>query len=468
MSNTISIGLSALAAAQTGIATAGKNIANAAVDGYSRQKIVQGQEAGQGEGTAVTDIQRVFDSFLSAQQNAAQSSSSKLQVQYNQVQMINDYLADSSVGIAPALQDFFNSLQDISVSPKDITARQAFLNSANGLVASFNDAQSLLESISVNIDKQIGNCTQSINTIASQVAKINASILVAQAQGGTTSNSTLNDLFDKRDLLIAQLSKITNVKVVNNNNIYDVFVGNSQSLVNSTNVNPIAVIPTPGQASPYKIQFTVNKQPVELSSSDMSGGELQGYIDFKTDTLTKVQNAIGKIAFDLATQVNTINTAGFTLTGAEGKAIFSLPTVEAESTSNPNPYQNVASNIKLAKDITVDGIAASGIKDNIGDNSNILKIVALQSAKALDGVVSYTEAYAQIVSLIGSKTRELSLTNASAETILKHAQTALQNDSGVNLDEEAADLLRYQQAYQAAGKLIEISKTMFDTLMQLS
>jgi flagellar hook-associated protein 1 FlgK len=464
MSNTISIGLSALAAAQTGIATAGKNIANAAVDGYSRQKIVQGQEAGQGEGTTVTDIQRVFDSFLSAQQNAAQSSSSKLQVQYNQVQMINDYLADSSVGIAPALQDFFNSLQDISVAPKDITARQSFLNSASGLVASFNDAQSLLESISVNIDKQIANSTQSINTIASQVAKINATILVAQAQGGTTSISTLNDLYDKRDLLITQLSKITNVKVVNNNNIYDVFIGNSQSLINSTNVNTIAVVQTPGQASPYKIQFTVNKQVVELSSSDMSSGELQGNIDFKADTLTKIQNAIGKIAFGLATQVNTINSQGFTLTGAAGQPVFSLPTVD-ESTANP--YKNVASNIKLLVS-NVNDIAASGINNNFGDNSNILKIVALQSAKALDGVVSYTEAYAQIVSLIGSKTRELSLTNASAETILKHAQTALQNDSGVNLDEEAADLIRYQQAYQAAGKLIEISKTMFDTLMQLS
>lgn len=468
MSNTISIGLSALAAAQTGIATAGKNIANAAVDGYSRQRIIQGQEAGQGEGTAVTDIQRVFDSFLSAQQNAAQSSSSKLQVQYNQVQMINDYLADSSVGIAPALQDFFNSLQDISVAPKDITARQSFLNSANGLVASFNDAQSLLDSISVNIDKQIANSTQSINTIASQVAKINSAILVAQAQGATTSISTLNDLFDKRDLLIAQLSKLTNVKVVNNNNIYDVFVGNSQSLVNSTNVNTIAVVQTPGEASPYTIQFTVNKQVVELSSSDMGGGELQGNIDFKTDTLTKIQNAIGKIAYGLATQVNTLNMQGFTLTGVAGKAIFvGLPDPK-EINTNSNFYKNIASNIKLNKDITVDGIAASGVEGNIGDNSNILKIVALQSAKALDGVVSYTEAYAQIVSLIGSKTRELSLTNASAETILKHAQTALQNDSGVNLDEEAADLIRYQQAYQAAGKLIEISKTMFDTLMQLS
>jgi flagellar hook-associated protein FlgK len=271
-------------------------------------------------------------------------------------------------------------------------------------------------------------------------------------------------LYDKRDLLITQLSKITNVKVVNNNNIYDVFIGNSQSLINSTNVNTIAVVQTPGQASPYKIQFTVNKQVVELSSSDMSGGELQGNIDFKADTLTKIQNAIGKIAFGLATQVNTINSQGFTLTGAAGQPVFSLPTVD-ESTANP--YKNVASNIKLLVS-NVNDIAASGINNNFGDNSNILKIVALQSAKALDGVVSYTEAYAQIVSLIGSKTRELSLTNASADTILKHAQTALQNDSGVNLDEEAADLIRYQQAYQAAGKLIEISKTMFDTLMQLS
>jgi flagellar hook-associated protein FlgK len=284
-------------------------------------------------------------------------------------------------------------------------------------------------------------------------------------------------LYDKRDLLITQLSKITNVKVVNNNNIYDVFVGNSQSLVNSTNINTIAVVQTPGEASPYKIQFTVNKQVVELSSSDMGGGELQGYIDFKADTLTSIQDKIGQIAYSLADKINNQNALGLTtLTDKNGNLvkgtdIFDLSNANLDLTSNA-PYKNVVSNIKLNKSINVDSIAAAALNSGNSDNSNILEMVALQSKKMLatsDGAsVSYTEAYAQIVSLIGSKTRELSLTNASADTILKHAQTALQNDSGVNLDEEAADLIRYQQAYQAAGKLIEISKTMFDTLMQLS
>lgn len=463
MSNTISIGLSALSAAQAGIATAGKNIANASVEGYSRQRIVQGQEAGLGEGTVVNDIQRVFNSFLSSQQNVAQSASSRLQVQYDLVQKINNYLADSTVGIAPALNDFFNALQDISIAPKDITARQSFLNSANGLVASFDDAQSLLETISLQVDKQISNCSESINTIASQIAKINASIMASQSQGGAASSSTLNDLYDKRDILVSQLSKITNVKVINNNNIYDVLIGNSQSLVKTTHNNTVEVIAPEQASSQYKIKISINNQVIELSSDDMSGGELQGNIEFKSEILSKVLQDVGRIAYELASNVNEINqnSSAYNLKGNNGGEIFEIENQHETSDGR-------TCNIKLSKNISVDGIAASGIAANNGDNSNILKLVELQSKKIINGTTSLTEAYAQVVSLVGSKTRELSLTNATAETILKHSQTAFQNDSGVNLDEEAADLIKYQQAYQAAGKLLEISKTLFDTLMQLS
>ena len=470
MSNTINIALSALTAAQTGIATAGKNIANASVDGYSRQQVIQGQEAGLGDGTAVTDIQRVFDSFLSAQQNAAQSASSKLQVQFNQIQMINDYFADPATGVGAALQDFFNSLQDVSVAPKDATTRQGFLNSANQLVAGFNDAQSLLTSINANVDKKINASVANINAIAQQIANINAAILSAQGQG-VNNNQTLNALYDKRDLLITELSKETSVKVVNNNNIYDVLVGNSQSLISGTSVNSISASQEVQDSTVYyKILFSNKTQSIELSSDDMAGGQLQGLIDFKTDLLLKLQNTLRKIAYGIAHGVNQINAEGYTLAKdalgnlIKGGDIFVTPDVDK---TEAFPFLNFAANLKL-KINNVNQIAASSEAANSGDNKNIVKMLALQTQKSFDDVSSYSEAYAQLVSLVGSKTKELSLTNTTASTILDHAKTAFQNDAGVNLDEEAANLIKYQQAYQAAGKLIEISKLMFDTLMQVA
>jgi flagellar hook-associated protein 1 FlgK len=124
-------------------------------------------------------------------------------------------------------------------------------------------------------------------------------------------------------------------------------------------------------------------------------------------------------------------------------------------------------NIGNTNDIAAAGSSTSGV----GDNSNIQKMIALQTAATLKGnggAMNYQSAYATIVNQIGSKTRELEITSTSANSILSQADKAIQDMSGVNLDEEAASLLRYQQAYQAAGKVIQISQQMFDSLLQIS
>jgi flagellar hook-associated protein 1 FlgK len=104
----------------------------------------------------------------------------------------------------------------------------------------------------------------------------------------------------------------------------------------------------------------------------------------------------------------------------------------------------------------------------VSDNRNALLLAGLQTGKTLaGGTASYQSAYSQIVSDIGNKTREIQVTATAQESVLKQAQDAQQSMSGVNLDEEAANLLRYQQAYQASGKMIEIASKLFDTLLSM-
>lgn len=103
-----------------------------------------------------------------------------------------------------------------------------------------------------------------------------------------------------------------------------------------------------------------------------------------------------------------------------------------------------------------------------GDNRNALALASLQTTKILDGgTASYQGAYAALVSQVGTQTRQLQVTSAAQATVLEQAQTAQQSYSGVNLDEEAANLIRFQQAYQASGKVLQIASTLFDTLLQL-
>ena len=80
---------------------------------------------------------------------------------------------------------------------------------------------------------------------------------------------------------------------------------------------------------------------------------------------------------------------------------------------------------------------------------------------------TYSSAFAELVNGVGNKTRELKITSAAETKVLEQANTAMQSESGVNLDEEATNLLRYQQAYQAAGKMMQIASQLFSTLLQL-
>jgi flagellar hook-associated protein 1 FlgK len=125
--------------------------------------------------------------------------------------------------------------------------------------------------------------------------------------------------------------------------------------------------------------------------------------------------------------------------------------------------------------VQISGAAATGDSFSIarnaggsGDNRNALALASLQTKKILDGgAVSYQGAFASLVSQVGTQTRQLKVTSEAQASVLEKAQTIQQSYSGVNLDEEAANLIRFQQAYQASGKVLQIASTLFDTLLQL-
>ena len=456
MANTLGIAQSALMAAQTGIATTGQNIANVGTPGYSRQATVQTAVSPvpmgfgyMGQGTQVTDIKRAYSDFLGMQRLTAQSSSSQLQIQYDQVQQLDNMLADPATGLSPAMQNFFNSMQDLSLTPGDVTARQAFLSGASALVATFHDLNGQLDSLNHGVNLQISDSVQNINDIAKQLGSLN--LAIANSQG--TGSKEANDLLDKRDQLLADLSKQVKVNVVKQANTEDVYIGNGQPLVVGANVYALKVISDdPGR---LQVAYDINGQQATMTSNNLAGGQLGGILDFRSQILDQVRNGLDAIASGLGQGLNDINAQGKAPTGNNGAALFSFG-------SDPHAAGAIAMATNDLNQI------ATGNSSVVGDNSNVLKMLDLQTSKTLNGnSASFQQAYARIVSMVGSKTRELAITSASASSVLEQSNQAIQSVSGVNLDEEAANLMRYQQAYQAAGKLIQISKDMFDSLLRL-
>lgn len=204
-----------------------------------------------------------------------------------------------------------------------------------------------------------------------------------------------------------------------------------------------------GQASTSAALTDASK----LTSSDY---RLQ-FVDGQFSLTRLSDNTVLKTSTDLNTTLSASSSEGFSI------ALSGTPLNGDEFLIRPTA--GVAGSLSVAISNTND-IAAASSRNSAGDNSNILKMIALQTGKTLNGGNdSYQSAYAQLVNQVGSKTAELAATSTSAATIRNQAQAASQNVSGVNLDEEAANLIKYQQAYQAAGKVLQLAKQMFDSLI---
>lgn len=544
MANIFTIGQSALAAAQAGISTAGQNIANVSTLGYSRQSVVQTATTPQplgfgylGQGTQVTAIRRIYSDYLGGQVVSAQSSSSQLEAQYTLVQQIDNMLADPSAGLSPAMQDFFNSLQDVSTFPADAPARQAALSSAQTMASRFRDLHSRLEDIRQGMNLQITDSVKSINSVAQQLVALNRAIDSAQS---VSNGAPANDLLDQRDQLVSDLSKQIKVSVTQQRRQYSVSIGNGQPLVTGASFHTLKTVASRTDPSRLEVAYDIPGQQSILTSDSLAGGALGGLLEFRSQTLEPAQNALGRVALGLASAVNDQQKSGYTRSNVAGGNFFNLPamrtvassanqgqastsaaltdaskltssdyrlqfvdgqfsltrlsdntvlktstdlntTLSASSSEGFSialsgtplngdeflirPTAGVAGSLSVAISNTND-IAAASSRNSAGDNSNILKMIALQTGKTLNGGNdSYQSAYAQLVNQVGSKTAELAATSTSAATIRNQAQAASQNVSGVNLDEEAANLIKYQQAYQAAGKVLQLAKQMFDSLI---
>lgn len=645
MGNSIfSIGVSALNAAQAGLTTTGQNISNANTPGYSRQQIVQAANAPQatgagflGQGVQVTTVKRIYSDYLGRQLDAAQTQGSQLDSYYAQVSQIDNLLGDGSSGLAPALNDFFNSVQAVAAAPASLPSRQAMLASANALAASFQGMNQQLAQIRDAVNGQIGDTVNAINTDAQQIASLNRSIVQAQTAAG---GQPPNDLLDQRDQLIADLGQQVQASVVKQSDgSYSVFVGNGQPLVSGGQAGQLVATPSPTDPQRTEIGYRAGGSTVVLGESGLQGGALGGLLAFRAQSLDPAQNALGRIALGLAQTFNAQHALGQALNGAIGGAFFDVPkpavltgsgnagsgsvsaaiqdpgalttsdyllryngasagnadytltrlsdgqstdisfasggypysttvdgvaiTIGAGAAVNDSwkiePTRNAAQDIAVAitdpakiaaaspirtaaatgnagdatisagtvtsaaklplsgavtltysaasnqfsvsgaspavapfaytsgttiafngMSFAISGTPANGdqftIEPNtagVSDNRNALALGALQTLATLGGsaasaaTLSYQDAYAALASQIGDQTRSIQLQQTAQQSVIQQTKQAQQSVSGVNLDEEAANLLRYQQAYQAAGKMLQIASTLFQSILSI-
>ncbi len=341
MTDLFSGSISALNAAQAGLATTQNNIANASTPGYNREVTVQvaapAQNTGSGfvgQGVEVTTVQRMYNQYLSNQANQLQGQSSQLNTYYSQIQQINNMLADPTSGVQPALQNFFNAVNGVASLPQSMPARQSMVSTAQSLSSTFQSLSQQLTNISAGVNGQITTGVNTINAFAQQIAALNQSISLAQASTGQPPNS----LMDQRDELVTQLNQQVGATVIKQSDgSYNVSIGTGQQLVVGSTAYGLQTVQSQSDPSELEVAFgTTSGSAVRLQQSSIQGGTLGGLLAFRSQTLEQTQNMLGLVATGVAGTFNQQNALGQDLNGnmaSSTNSFFTDPTIAVSNNS---------------------------------------------------------------------------------------------------------------------------------------
>src|SRR5690554_2078053 len=340
MSIIFSVGLSGLNAAQNALNTTSNNISNVYTPGYNRELTILGQSRADA-GVQVNDIQRQFNQYVASQLNASTSASSALRTYGNQISQIDNLLADREAGLAPLMQNFFSSLEDLAGAPSDPAARQGVLGTANTLTAQFRAFDGYLQDMQEGINGQIRDEVTQINNTTEQLATLNREIALARARSGEAPNGLLN----QRDQLVHELSERMDIRLnIQDGKSYNISLPNGQPLVSGTNHYRLEAMDSPSDPQRTVLGYRDSSgNAVALAEDTIKGGTLGGLMTFRSESLDKTQNQIGQLAVSLAVGFNEQHRLGVDLDGEQGGDFFTIGQPQAYSASRNSGTAEVAS-----------------------------------------------------------------------------------------------------------------------------
>ena len=450
----INIALSGAQAAQAALHASSQNISNVMTPGYTRQGVLlsslQPQEAGSGSagsGVQVTALLRFSDSYKSQQLWSANAQLGGYDTMQPYLVQLEQVMSSSTASINVVLDGFFKALNAASVDPLSSPLRQQVLTSAGALAQGFNTLSQLLSDQRVSVSAQRSSMVTQINAYSSAIAKFNQEISAAQASGVNASG-----LIDQRDITIDQLAKLVGVQVVNQpSGARNVSLLNGQPLVAD---NLAATLELNTTASGQQITVRFAKESFLLADSQL-GGALGGLGTLEQQTLQPLQQSLADMASGLAGMVNGQLAAGTTPGGTAGQPLFVVTPGSNRLSVTPG---------LLAQDLAFSGDGQPG------DSGNLQQIIALRSQPVLVtslGTVTLGDAYTQLMGVLGTQSQQNQTALSTAQTVRTQAEESWKSTSGVSQDEEAVNLVQYQQMYQANMKVIAVANQLFDSTLAM-
>jgi len=331
-------------AAQRALAVTSNNIANVNTDGYSRQRVNLATQTPDrlgdffiGTGVTVSNIERIYDQFNTLQIRTATSGASQADKFHALASQIDTMLFDADAGMMSALQGFFDAIQTVANDPSSLESRQVMLSEAESLASRFQSYYQQISSLDSNVNDTLTASVDKINGLATSIANINQQILNV----GASNAGGANDLLDRRDALIRQLSEQVAVTTVDQDDgTVNVYIGSGQSLVTGIYESELAVASNVYDAERKEVAIVTTSGPM-IISNQLSGGEIGGILQFRSQLLDPTLNGLGQLAISLAATFNAQHAMGIDLKGDVGGNLFSpIDTDTAISTAQVLPNAN--------------------------------------------------------------------------------------------------------------------------------
>lgn len=444
-SNLIAIGSSGARAAREALDVASQNIANAATDGYVRRSVRAVEVASTGtiggsrdaslSGVRVNATIRHADAFRQSEVRRTSSELSRADAELSGLDGLE--MAIENSGLFGAAVGFEGALQQLTSNPVSMPLRAAALQSASTLASSFTIAATQVGSIGDGLRVAVADGVSQANLQISELAKLNAKI--ARTSDGTSNQAVL---LDQRDGLLRSLSETVGISTrFAANATVEIRLGDAAGpllvsglLSGTTTQNLSHTNNVDGSVS-----FAVGGTPVSFASGSLAG-QAQGLA-----AVSATQVRLDSMANGLSSVANAAQASGVGLDGTPGQPFFA-------GTSSKDIALALSNGSQIA---TAPAGAAAGSLN--GSNLASLR-AALSAANPSDQANSLL--FDTSTSVAGRK-----ITRSALDAIASSASLAVNAQSAVDLDQEAANLLRYQQAFQASAKVIQVASTIFDTLL---
>ena len=547
----LNIGLKALQTQKKSLDVTGHNIANANNKNYSRQRAVHSATdpypvpginspagAGQvGTGVKISEIKRMRDQFIDGQireETQKHGQWSRLQQGLHRIELIMNEPSQS--GLNTAMEKFWQSLQDLSNHPEDSATRSTVRQRGMGVVNTFHNLYDQLQDYKKSLDSDFASTVKEVNSLGQRIADLNQQIDKVEFDGNKA-----NDLLDKRNKLLNELSQKINNKVqTTENNSINITIGGT-ALIRGNKVNQLEINKNHSN-SESTVKFENSSRNLEVES-----GELKGIIKTRDTVIDNYIDKLDKMAQGFAQKFNEVHQNGFDLNGNKGQEFFKMDsnadhparyidltdtiksdinkiaagnysnkpevvTIDEISNATDNIYEmeiveNTAGsddleititekdqdgNILKAETATANkgdlidttttvfsslngefefkayqtGEANISLAANRGSGNNAIELAnTIKKDNIINENATVKDFYESVISDLGVEAQRANQMVNNQEVLVNQLENQQESIAGVSLDEEMSNMIKYQQAYNAAAKVISNTNKMLDNLM---